>query len=247
MLELLQSETPLSSWITEDTAESLLKPCTAVSLPLSKADEDTMKKMIDWVKVSQDQILNADKSLTEAIGIAAPQIGKNVQMYYILLPITNVDKTKVTYYEHALINPKITAKSNQVVAARYGEGCLSVKNKDHEGIVPRSYKIEVTGYDYFTRQNVKLVARGYEAIVFQHEQDHLEGHLFYHHINQENPWNTPEEWIIVDNQQPKITSDDEADVASANITPTNLIKINNDNKLNSKNIEPSTSKSKNLE
>ena len=33
---------------------------------------------------------------------------------------------------------------------------------------------------------------GYLAVVFQHEYDHLNGILFYDHINKENPFFVPE-------------------------------------------------------
>ncbi|WP_308149351.1 MULTISPECIES: peptide deformylase [unclassified Spiroplasma] len=196
MLKLLQNEKPDSSWITQDTTKTLLDTCTEVVLPLTNNDKDIMKKMIDWVKASQDDEFNANNVIIEAIGIAAPQIGKNVNMYYILLPISNKDGT-ITYYEHALINPKIIGRSEQIAALKKGEGCLSVTTKHHEGLVPRSYKIKVTGFDYLKNKKVNLTIRGYEAIVFQHEQDHLEGKLFYHHINKENPWHSNEEWIII--------------------------------------------------
>lgn len=196
MLKLLQNETPDASWITQDSIKTLLGTCHEIELPLTKKDENVMRKMIDWVKASQDDKFNTNNLLTEAIGIAAPQIGENVNMYYILIPDKNKDEN-TTYYEHALINPKIIGRSEQIAALKKGEGCLSVTNKHHEGLVPRSYKIKVTGFDYLKNKKVSLTARGYEAIVFQHEQDHLEGKLFYHHINKKNPWHSNEEWIII--------------------------------------------------
>lgn len=196
MLQKLQIEIPSASWITEDTKPSLLKPCVDVILPLTPTDENIMKRMIDWVKASQDKEFNANNTLTEAIGIAAPQIGENIKMYYILLPIPSKDG-KLNYYEHALINSKIVGKSKQIAYLKKGEGCLSVTNHVYEGLVPRSYKINVTGYDYLKKKKINLTIRGYEAIVFQHEQDHLEGKLFYHHINKDNPWVNDEKWIMI--------------------------------------------------
>jgi peptide deformylase len=81
-----------------------------------------------------------------------------------------------------MINPVITAKSTQIACLDGGEGCLSV-DVDQSGNVPRSYKIEVTAYDYFTREEVNLTLRGYRAIVFQHEIDHNHGKLYYDHID----------------------------------------------------------------
>lgn len=195
MLKLLQTEIPNNTWIVNDKTSSLLEPCTTVSLPLNNDDDEVMKRMIDWVKASQDITFSSQAKLTEAIGIAAPQIGKNINMYYILLPIKQNDNT-IIYYEHALINPKIIGRSNQQAALKKGEGCLSVLSK-HQGLVPRSYKIKVTAYDYLKKTNVTLTIRGYEAIVFQHEQDHLEQKLFYHHINKQNRWLINEQWIMI--------------------------------------------------
>lgn len=196
MLKLLQKEIPSTTWIVKDNKSSLLSDCQTVSLPLSEENQLVMKKMIDWVRVSQDSTLNSNQKMTEAIGIAAPQIGANIKMYYILLPFFDEKTQKVTYLEHALINPKISGKSTQIATLKHGEGCLSV-NQKHEGFVPRSYKIHVSGYDYLKEKHVNLVVRGYEAIVFQHEQDHLEKKLYYHHINKKNPWFKNDNWIII--------------------------------------------------
>lgn len=196
MLKLLQKEIPTAKWIVKDSQKTLLSECKKVTLPLKQKDELTMQKLIDWVRVSQDKKLNQNQEMIEAIGIAAPQIGANINMYYILLPIFDEKKQKKNYFEHALVNPKIIAYSKQIAVLKHGEGCLSV-DKKHQGFVPRSYKIHVTGYDYLKKKNVNLTVRGYEAIVFQHEQDHLEKKLYYHHINKNNPWLKEDNWIII--------------------------------------------------
>lgn len=196
MLKLLQKEMPTAKWIVKDNQTTLLSECKKITLPLNQADELIMQKLIDWVRVSQDEKLNQNHEMIEAIGIAAPQIGANVNMYYILVPIFDEKSKKINYFEHALINPKIIARSEQIAALKHGEGCLSVDNK-HEGLVPRSYKIHVTGYDYLKKKDINLIVRGYEAIVFQHEQDHLEKKLYYHHINKNYPWLKEANWIII--------------------------------------------------
>ena len=40
---------------------------------------------------------------------------------------------------------------------------------------------------------VKLRLKGLPAIVFQHEIDHLNGVMFYDHINKENPFAAPDD------------------------------------------------------
>jgi peptide deformylase len=68
-----------------------------------------------------------------------------------------------------------------------GEGCLSVDN-DHKGYVYRPYKIRVKAYDFLTNKEIEIIARGYDAIVLQHEIDHLSGVLYYDHIDKKNPF-----------------------------------------------------------
>jgi peptide deformylase len=53
---------------------------------------------------------------------------------------------------------------------------------------------------YFNRENEKkeLKLKGYDAIVVQHEIDHLNGILFFDRINEKDPWAIPENVNIVE-------------------------------------------------
>ena len=72
-----------------------------------------------------------------------------------------------------MINPVITALSSEKFDNL--EGCLSVPNL--RGIVPRDAKIHL---EYLDRTGVRQQAEyvGVSAGTFQHECDHLDGHLF---------------------------------------------------------------------
>ena len=89
-------------------------------------------------------------------------------------------------YQYMLANPKIVSRSVQNAYLESGEGCLSVV-EEHDGYVVRSARVKVTGYDLLTDRNVTIRARGYLAIVLQHEIDHFSGILFYDHINKDDP------------------------------------------------------------
>ena len=65
-------------------------------------------------------------------------------------------------------------------------GCLSV-DEEHRGYVYRDFKIVVKAYNDLTGKEEHITARGYDAIVLQHEIDHLNGVLFYDHIDKLNP------------------------------------------------------------
>ena len=60
------------------------------------------------------------------------------------------------------------------------EGCLSVP--DYRADVKRAAKILVEGFDR-NGKPIRFEADGYQAIVIQHEIDHLAGTLFIDHIS----------------------------------------------------------------
>ena len=82
---------------------------------------------------------------------------------------------------------KIILESIQEVYLSGGEGCLSV-DEMHEGYVYRHNKIQVKAFNAITMKEEIITARGYEAIVLQHEIDHLSGVLYYDHINKKDPF-----------------------------------------------------------
>lgn len=100
---------------------------------------------------------------TDGVGLAAPQIGKNIR----LAVINSKDGVL------CLFNPKFTKKS---WARELGEeGCLSIPGIF--GKVKRHKKISLTYYNQAGKK-IKLTAEGLMARVIQHEIDHLDGILF---------------------------------------------------------------------
>ena len=85
-----------------------------------------------------------------------------------------------------MINPKIISHSEEVIAAEQGEGCLSV-NRDVDGHVARYARVTIEGFDE-DGNKIKVRAREELSIAFQHEIDHLNGILFYDHINKKKPF-----------------------------------------------------------
>ena len=73
-----------------------------------------------------------------------------------------------------------------MIYAECGEGCLSV-NRDVDGIVPRCARVTIEAYD-INGNKFKLRLREDMAIAAQHEIDHLNGILFYDHIDPKNPY-----------------------------------------------------------
>lgn len=162
-----------------------------VSLPASKEDKETLQKMIEFVINSQDPDLSEKYGLRPGIGLAAPQLGISKRMIAIHVTDENDE-----LYSYALYNPKIISHSTQFSYLAGGEGCLSV-DRDVPGIVPRHAKVTVKAVD-LEGQEVKLRLKGLPAIVFQHEIDHLNGIMFYDHINKDDPFKAPEDAIVIE-------------------------------------------------
>lgn len=166
--------------IVKDNNPIMRQKSLPVEMPLSKEDKETLDNMLEYLKLSQDEEYAAKHNIKTGIGLAAIQIGLLKRMF-------------VVYYgegddlvQYQLVNPKIIEYSLRKCALKNGEGCLSVDN-DHEGYAHRYYKIKMEAYDALTNQNIVITARGFDAVVLQHEYDHLDGVFYYDRINKDKP------------------------------------------------------------
>lgn len=173
--------------IIKDPNPLLREKAQKVALPLSKEDEQLTIDLYEYVKNSTNEELAEKYDLQPAVGIAAPQIGILKQMCAIIVHEFDEDGEIAETFEYVLVNPVLMKYSNKKIALKDGEGCLSIKDP-HEGLVIRPHSITVKAYDALSKQEIKLEASGYLAIVIQHELDHLKGILFYDHINKDQPW-----------------------------------------------------------
>lgn len=160
-----------------------------VTLPLSKEDCDIIKQMNDYLINGYDDDFIKKHDIRPGVGIAAPQIGISKKIFCIAAV-----NEKGDFYNYCIINPKIISHSEELTYLPQGEGCLSV-NENHEGLIHRYKRIKVKAH-LFNPENgevkeVCLQFKGYLAVIFQHENDHLYGKLFYEHINKENPFYIP--------------------------------------------------------
>lgn len=170
--------------IVREGAPILRKVTDEVDIPPSEEDKETLLCMLQYLKNSQTPEIAAKYKLRSGVGLSANQIGLDKRMFaaYIV-----DDKGE---HEYTLFNPKIISHSLTMIYLQQGEGCLSV-DRAVPGYVPRYERIKVRAYD-ITGKEVVLKLSGYPAIVFQHEIDHLNGIMFYDHINPDNPFQLPE-------------------------------------------------------
>lgn len=115
----------------------------------------------------------------EGVGLAAPQVGKSLQLFIIkeapqapLYVFINPEILTKSEKEHELADIDSKKKKKKGVKL---EGCLSVK--DIWGVVHRSESVKVSYLDEHGEKHTKTF-KGFLATIVQHECDHLQGILF---------------------------------------------------------------------
>jgi len=170
--------------IVREGAKILRKVTEEVSIPPAAEDVEELQCMLQYLKNSQDPELSQRYRLRPGVGLSANQIGLDKRMFAAYFP----DETGESQ-AYMLINPKIISHSVGMVYLSEGEGCLSV-DRAVKGYVPRYQRIKVRAYNP-AGEEVVLSFKGYGAIVMQHEIDHLNGIMFYDHINKKHPYLLP--------------------------------------------------------
>lgn len=135
-----------------------------------------------------DEIIHvAENESLLPVGLAAPQIGRSVQIIIIndiafaeTRPEDINPKQKRSF--RVFINP--TIRSSSIETATGMEGCFSALGL--AGIVRRAKKVTVSAYDR-DGNAVTLELEGFIARVFQHEIDHLYGIIYPDRIFRSSP------------------------------------------------------------
>ena len=172
-----------------DKEKILKQKAVDVEIPLSNEDINNINLMNEYLMNGYDEDFEFKEDIRPGVGIAAPQIGI-AKKYFC---IATYDE-KGNFHNYCFVNPKIISHSEELTYLETGEGCLSVSDI-HKGYIHRYKKIKVRSYIYdflkgtFTQDVMEL--KGYLAVVFQHEYDHLFGTLFYDKINKDNPFYIP--------------------------------------------------------
>ncbi len=129
-----------------------------------------------------DMITDLDDTFSIApgcVGISAPQIGELWRVIVVDATRSASKKAKKTSSLHGkliCINPEVTACEGSLI---FREGCLSVP--DFTGNVVRSQTITLRYLDESFEEHT-IESTGFEAVIFQHEIDHLNGLLFLDNV-----------------------------------------------------------------
>jgi peptide deformylase len=115
-----------------------------------------------------EETMNAGPPRT--VGIAAPQIG--AMMRLIVVDTSRNPKYPGGHGLLILVNPRIVAAEGEQF---FREGCLSIP--DYTANIRRHQALTVEALD-LSGETIRLDSEGFEAVVLQHEIDHLDGILF---------------------------------------------------------------------
>jgi peptide deformylase len=113
-----------------------------------------------------DSLMRESLRQSGGVGLAAPQV--SVSRRVILVQRQRPGRPVLT-----CVDPRIVRRSAAQVDGY--EACLSIRGVG--GLVKRAQWVEVAFYDLEGRAQ-RLRSEGWEARIFQHEVDHLEGRLY---------------------------------------------------------------------
>ncbi|TMW73025.1 peptide deformylase [Alteribacter natronophilus] len=163
---------------------TLRKTAEKVAMPPTEEEKEVLRSMLEYLINSQDPETAEKFGLRPGVGLAAPQINVSKRM----IAVRTTDH-KEELLELGLFNPKIVSHSEETTYLESGEGCLSV-DRMVEGEVPRYARIKVKATTLEGKE-ITLRLKGFAAIVFQHEIDHLNGIMFYDRIDKSDPYKEP--------------------------------------------------------
>ena len=171
----------LTKNILDEKDKRIRKISTDVTFPLEDKYKKFINDSIQMLTLSQIEEEAEKYNLRLGMGLSAVQVGILKRIFVIVY-----EYEEGKFENYIFINPKITSNSEELVYVDGGEGCLSV-NREIEGIVPRYARINVEYYDMDGNKQ-KMRLRDELSIAFQHELDHLNGILFFDHIDKRNPY-----------------------------------------------------------
>lgn len=154
-----------------DVKDPVLRQKAKPIIKVDKKIKSLIQDMKETLKAQNDP---------EGVGLAAPQIGKSLQLFIMSYEGTERVVMNPTVIKISKIHPLTKVKKGEPL-----EGCLSLPH--YYGPVARATEITIT----FMNEEGKYVEETFEgflAHIVQHEIDHLNGILFVDHIlEQDSP------------------------------------------------------------
>jgi len=141
------------------------------SIILRTPSKELSKKALrseDFKMLCDKMLSTVNDPAQDGVGIAAPQVG--IDRRVVLVMRYDLPDTPFRVYANLRIESMSETRDT------LPEGCLSLP--PYRGEVPRSTEVVISYTDLETMERVQETVSGYTARIFQHECDHLEGHLY---------------------------------------------------------------------
>lgn len=150
--------------------------------PVENVYDEYIQELID------DMIFTTKE--VNGVGIAAPQVFKPYQLFIVASYPNKRYPQAPTMEPEAFINPRIISHSPEI--NKDWEGCLSIPGL--RGLIPR---YSLVSFEYTTRDGIKKIEElsGFEARIFQHEYDHINGVIFLDRIEKSEDIFTEKEYL----------------------------------------------------
>ena len=133
------------------------------SLPVEETGEALGRFLDDMTETLRD---------ADGVGLAAPQVGRNIRVLVVDVPLPESDERK----SYELVNPEIVSSRGFQTGE---EGCLSVPGFFAD--IRRKNHVRVSALDREGKR-FTIDAEGMLSRVLQHEIDHLDGILFFERL-----------------------------------------------------------------
>lgn len=125
----------------------------------------------DLKKLIEDLFLTMASA--DGVGLAAPQIGKNIRLFVVDCSPWGDEDEACKEYKRAFINPEIYEVSEETEL--FNEGCLSLPGLHEDVRRPVAVKMRYLDENFEPHDEL---FDGFRARVIQHEYDHLDGKVF---------------------------------------------------------------------
>jgi len=132
--------------------------------PRLKKASDAVATFDDDLRRTAEQMLVLMRA-AKGVGLAAPQVGINRKLFVM-------NHTGQPGDDRVYVNPTLVALDGEAVVAE--EGCLSLPDIHIDVVRPSHVRIEAQTLD---GEPITVERDGFEARVWQHENDHLLGIL----------------------------------------------------------------------
>ena len=138
--------------------------------PLLKQPTRRIERVDEEIKQLIELMVKTMRSFPRCVGLAAPQVGSGLRL--AVMDSSCHPKSSGSRGLMVLVNPQIDVSEGAVL---HREGCLSIP--DFTANVRRATRVHLRAFNEFGSA-YDCWLEGFEAIIAQHEVDHLDGQLF---------------------------------------------------------------------